>query len=690
MPAPGAVTSRSHRGPVSDTVLAVSTERSKRLRSALELGCVVWLVESAAAAFLGVREPLYFVSQLAVLIPAFLVLGIAPLRAPWPAAAVLVGVGWLHLRNVGLESFGPAGATALSVYLVHAALVGGACAWAARGERRPGAGAFAAAYSVQAFGCAFLLLPIERSAHPEWLLPIGLGAATLAPALALLLAARASRPWVRVAGVGALAAIPFLLYRPVDRAAHARLAPPAVPAPAAPDVILIVMDAARADRFGLYGHHRPTSPHLEELARTATVYERAWSQGTWTLPGHASLFTGLFLAEHGADNLRDGRTRPLDPRATTLAETFRGAGYRTACVAANANMFGDHFGLTQGFEAKWAETGLTRHLWIPWLAGTVAHALGGHSARQRIGPLERDEFAPAREVNVLALEWLDRTEGPRFLFLNFMETHGQLRREPCDAPRFGDGRAWGDFDVPNAGRVMAGEEDPDPEWSARVRDWYDSQIACLDLHLGELFDALRERGLFERSWIVVTSDHGQMLGENRSFHHRSEVWDGLVHVPLVVKRPEQESGARCPDPVTTAALGRRLPALAGIEGGGAPSDEPCALTASAPLAISETRGTWQLARRHPERWDRDWLAVHDGRVKFVRDSRGAEWIAEPAESIGEVLRAPSDEERARFDALIREWSGALAPLPVPTEDDDPSTADELRRAALKRLGYVDG
>ncbi len=664
-----------------------------RLRSCLAVGTLVAVGESAAAVLLGIWEPAFHVHQAGIALLMGLALAAAPLPARLLPLVPLVCVGWLHVFRIGLSGTGLVSVSGLALSAAHIALV---CAFVGKalGRGRPIV-VFAAAYGVQALWCAALLFPMQMATggSPAW---TSLLCASLAPAAAAAAASRlagrkiSSRLWPAVA-LGALAVAPPALHWPWTFATHRRMEPPAaVPRTELPDVVHIVLDTARADRMSVYGHDRPTTPNLEAFARSATVFENATSQGTWTLPGHASMFTGLYLGEHLADNIGSKGGNPLPPSALTLAERFRSAGYATACVAANSGMFGQHFGLTQGFSTLWSEPGLQTCLPLPWLARTVVHTLRGHSARQRMGPLERGEFPTAHEITEAAVRWLDRnTDRPRYLFLNYMEAHGQLRREPCGAPLFGSGQAYGEWDVPNYKEVLADQEDPDPAELTKLSDWYDSQMACLDLHLAELFLDLEQRGLMEDAIVVVTSDHGQMLGEHRSFHHKSEIWEGLLHVPLIIKMPGQTAGQRCDEVVETADLAGFLPAAAGIEPGprafGATA--PCPLPGRNDTAVIDTRRSWDLARDWPERWARDYVMIREGSLKYVLDTRGERFVIDLGADPAESPRPPTEAESARLDALLADWRAGLAP---PLDLPDLSDAErQARLEALRGLGYVD-
>lgn len=660
---------------------AESPRRGSWLARALVYGVTLSLAEAGAAFLLGLREPLFFALQSGLL--AALGFALAVLPARWAGVLPLIGAGLLHLRNVGFED--SPGGVRLAVASLHVLVLLAAWSRVQRARQLT----FLASYTTQALGCAGLLFSLERASHTDWALPIGVLTTLILPVLALACVQLATSPRRAARGPAllvllALIAAPLLWGQQVAWAAHRRL-PATVTQTAVPatDVILIVLDTVRADRMSLYGHARPTTPNLAAFAQTATLYGPAQSAGSWTLPGHASIFTGLYVSEHAADHRPDGGTNRLAPTALTLAERLRASGSSTACIAANADMFVEGFGLTQGFETRWAEAGVTRHLTVPWLASTLAHAVAGQSARKRIGPLERDDFPPATEINRLALQWLERTNParPRFLFLNYMEAHGQLRREPCAAPIFGDGRPFLENDVPNYDEVMAGRETPSAESVLRIEDWYDSQLACLDQHIGELFEELRARGLFDDALIVVTSDHGQMLGENRSFHHRSEVWEGLVRVPLIIKAPGQATAVRCEGVPETLALFDAVPALLSAS----VSEAPCPLPPRHDFAVTETRRHARMVELNPARWDRRWLTLRTQASKFALDDAERLHVLAPAEH-GETSREASSAEAEAFALLLAEWHAGLRPQATPGLDDPDQ---EQRASALRRLGYTE-
>jgi arylsulfatase A-like enzyme len=261
--------------------------------------------------------------------------------------------------------------------------------------------------------------------------------------------------------------------------------------------------------------------------------------------------------------------------------------------------------------------------------------------------------------------------------------------------------------------VLAGGEDADPKTLERFRDWYDSQLACLDRHVGELLDELKARGDFDSLLIAITADHGHMLGEHRAFKHQAEVWQGLVGVPLIVKLPGQKLAARCSEVVETADLAYALPLFAHVELGAqvplwagntaysaaprlvagaiasAPGGDaaPCPLPGRERAAVSEAGRMGELAKKHPQRFDTSWIAILDGSKKFVIDKSGARKVADLASDPSETLRELTGDEDARCNVLLEAWrAGLIAPIDVNANIDRDEEARRLR--ALQQQGYV--
>jgi arylsulfatase A-like enzyme len=327
-----------------------------------------------------------------------------------------------------------------------------------------------------------------------------------------------------------------------------------VPSPGAPSVLLIVLDTVGANHLGLHGYDRPTSPALDELARRGVRFDRAQATSSWTLPSHGSLFTGRWPHELSA-----GWLTPLDRTHPTLAEYLGSRGYATAGFVANLFYCGSETGLGRGFTRY--QDYIFPRLSAFKMAALVDRPVEGLRAiyqllRERLDldPLRAliQEFdagnrKPAALVNREFLDWLSTRRQPQrpfFAFLNYFDVHYPYQLPDGGVHRFGV--------KPRTEREMYLIE----HWrtvdkrglSAReiafARDSYDECVADLDERLGRLIDELDRRGVLERTWLIVTSDHGESFGEQPGvFVHGTSLYQPQVHVPLVIIPPGGGAGS---------------------------------------------------------------------------------------------------------------------------------------------------
>jgi arylsulfatase A-like enzyme len=337
---------------------------------------------------------------------------------------------------------------------------------------------------------------------------------------------------LRLAAAGALAALALVLTlavrpRPVPEETHA---PPAGPWT---NVILISIDTLRADRLGCYGYERPTSPVLDDLAANGARFARAISQAPWTTPSHMSLFTGLYPSEHGLNlgwaefrSFRDGRGgyRRLQPEIPTLAERLRAHGYRTLARTGGGTVAGE-LGFARGFDEY------------------LEPKRGPRSGRR----LPRSKLRPELLADLVA--WVESSrDAPFFLFFHTFEVHAPYLHAELARPLLDDAeRAHLDrfFTEPLRGRPLEALREHLERgglFRAEVTSaMYDSGIRHTDAFLGRLFAELRQLGLWERTLILVTSDHGEEFGEHdpERFYdaHCRTLYDELLHVPLILHAP---------------------------------------------------------------------------------------------------------------------------------------------------------
>ena len=321
-----------------------------------------------------------------------------------------------------------------------------------------------------------------------------------------------------------------------------------LPAPGSPNLLLIVLDTEAASHLSLYGYDRPTSPTLEELARSGIRFHRAQSTSSWTLPSHASFFTGRWPHELSA-----GWLTPLDATHPTLANYLGSQGYATAGFVANLSYCGADTGLGRGFAhyqdyvfPEWSAFKMAALIARPLEAlRSIDRFLSRHVSlvlfQDMILRFDAGRRKPAAEVRREFLDWLSRRQQPErpfFAFLNFFDAHYPFQIPAASMHRFGAEPANSrEVDIIENWRAI-NKRALSAQEIAFVRDSYDDCIADLDEQLGLLYDELESRGLLQRTWVIITSDHGESFGEPSGvFGHGTSLYQTQLQVPLLVLPP---------------------------------------------------------------------------------------------------------------------------------------------------------
>ena len=345
-----------------------------------------------------------------------------------------------------------------------------------------------------------------------------------------------------------------------------RRAPVLADQPSGANLILIVLDTVRADHLDLFSYERETMPLLAKRARKEfDVVRTIHSTAPWTLPSHASMFTGVYPWFHGAHNpravLADAAEGAQSLRADipTLAETMASAGYTTAGIVANYGILSG-FGMDRGFSAYHAAAGpsyLSRDLlWIYrafrddrykpgfWLHANLPERLARlTTAFDRFRPWQRR----AGEIRIEASEWIeDHADKPFFLFLNFMDAHRLYLPVEQDDGYFvkRPPGAGAESFREDATRLQQGGPGPSSDYLEYYEGQYDAEMRQLDRVLDSFFNELEGRGLYDESLIIVTSDHGEEFMEHGLLEHGEALYETLIRVPLLVKLPDSaRSGA---------------------------------------------------------------------------------------------------------------------------------------------------
>jgi arylsulfatase A-like enzyme len=308
-----------------------------------------------------------------------------------------------------------------------------------------------------------------------------------------------------------------------------------------PNIFLIILDTVRAANLSLYGYSRRTTPALEHFASRGVSFDLALSPAPWTLPSHATLFTGRWPHELNA-NWRS----PLDATHSTLAEVLAESGYVTGGFIANRYYVSRESGLARGFQHyDDFQFSLARVLF--------GSALGRYLIDST--PLTkwvnyRDQVGRKRasDVNAEVLDWLahrDADGRPVFVFLNYFDAHHPyVPPAPFDTLFGKQVMSW---------RPVLTDDSlaPKPEIIAAETDAYDESIAALDNQIGMLLSELDRRGALRNSIVVITSDHGEALGEHGLMRHGNSLFIQELHVPLIIAFDRGvPAGLRVSKPVT--------------------------------------------------------------------------------------------------------------------------------------------
>jgi len=360
---------------------------------------------------------------------------------------------------------------------------------------------------------------------------------------------RRSLPWIAALALLSLAGIEG------GKWWSERLALQALPAaaPDAPNVLVIIVDTLRADHLSAYGYTRQTSPRMDAVGRQGSLFETAIATSSWTLPSHVAMVTGRYRYEN-----RPARGA-LDPAIPTVAEAFRDHGYRTAAFSANTFFFSSHIGFGRGF-IRFEDF---FHSWSDRAARTLYGRKITQFILRRLGHEDIPGRKLATDVTQSTLDWIVGDRRPFLAYLNYFDAH-----DPYLPPQ-----PWRDkfASRPNPGGILnsfllryypeMSREQLQDEVAA-----YDGAIAYVDNEIGRLLDELDRSGVGQNTIVVITSDHGEMLGEHDLYLHRNCLYREAIHVPLMIRWPGRvPAGRRIAHPVSIASIPATLAELVGLE-----------------------------------------------------------------------------------------------------------------------------
>ena len=402
---------------------------------------------------------------------------------------------------------------------------------------------------------AFEVALVTRRVHVAALLMLAAGMASLVTRLAVRYPTWTMRLVRVTAVVMALAAGiggAYLVIRPSLDEKNALRSMAAAP-DGAPNVVVLILDTVRAIELGVYGNRRPVTPNLDRLARNAIRFDQAYSTAPWTLPSHTTMLTGLYAHE-----MSSNWSSPWDGAQPLLSEVLRDRGYATAALVGNMVYLHRRWGLDRGF-VRYEEYQVDR---------TVLATTSNLSA-QVVGLLNRSKHrvrvngADARVMRERFARWQrSMDDRPFFAFVNFFDAHA-----PYGAPAPYDtmfvGRPPRFFDIDNWRQRDSTE-------NAELLVAYQQSLAWLDAQVGALVDDLSQRGVLDRTFLVITADHGEDFGEHGFSGHGGGLFATQTRVPLMVVPPGWRGALTVDEPVTLRDLPATIAEAARLSDGSFP------------------------------------------------------------------------------------------------------------------------
>jgi arylsulfatase A-like enzyme len=287
-----------------------------------------------------------------------------------------------------------------------------------------------------------------------------------------------------------------------------------------PHVIIIVVDAGRPDYFSCYGFPEETTPHIDRFAGEGVMFEQVISSAPWTIPSHGTMFTSLYPFQHQAT----WETLRLKEGIPTIFDIFTENGYNAVAVSANGLIVSPY-------------NMLGKKTMILGQSGNndpdVSSFANGFDYRKTDSETISGRFIKYLDEN--------RLDTPHIMYLNFYDLHAKYKaREPfysrfVNAHQDKTLKAIGDFYNLHF-KEMNDEQEITPEMISALRASYAARLAMIDADLGKVFAKLKERGILDNAIVVITSDHGDVLGDHvhPSFHHQFSIYNSLLKIPLIV------------------------------------------------------------------------------------------------------------------------------------------------------------
>jgi arylsulfatase A-like enzyme len=443
------------------------------------------------------------------------------------------------------------------------------------------------------------------------------------------------------------------------------------PEETSPNIVLVILDTVRDDAVGIDvpGHPgEPLTPWFDQVASEGTTFTNAFANAPWTVPSHASLLTGQYPSTHQCT----GYNWKFDYEGPTLAERLNEAGYRTMAFFSNPWLTDRLTGIMRGFEEQYVDPRFGTNVLVDPMQG---------------GP----------ETLSYVERWLEgrQSDEPFLMFVNILEAHlpyapPRSYREAY-LPEVGPGEiVSGEL----ADSVNAGVKDwEEVDWQ-RVRKMYAGDVHAADSLFGSLVRMLREHGLYDDTVVIVTSDHGELIGEYGFFEHQFGVYEELLAVPLAIRAPGHlERGVRT-DPVMLSDLYATILELAGLGsevdpkrshsllGEPLPDDRPVIAEYAGPSSPLKMK-ILEIAPELDEPYlTTAYSTVRVGGLRLTVGSDGSNMLQDLSDA-----PMPEDELRERGRELAATLKRLLPRAGRPAAAEEMEVDEDLQQR-LRSLGYI--
>jgi len=476
----------------------------------------------------------------------------------------------------------------------------------------------------------------------------------------------------------------------------------------------LILDTLRARNVSSYGYPLLTTPHLDAIARQSLLFRRAFSAATWTIPSHASLLSGLYISQHRIESINGNRR--FNAEIVTLPDALRSHGYRTAAFSQNL-LFSPQNHLDQGFDEFYSvEELLSSHRMT-----RLIQRLSGDSPRQvRLAARYLRKMIAPRLLLDNMFAWIkawDR-KTPFFLFANVLSPHFPWTLPIGFLPR-GDGfnlKYLLNYDLLTLKKQWEFNSGKRQVTDTHRRVWhtlYDASIRHVDSEIGRFVEQLRQLAGWEETILIVTSDHGEMMGDYRGIvGHVLSLHDNLIHVPLIIRHPDYLSGLTVEGVVQTLDLYPSLLEWAGVPTGRVPSSQLQRPPLSKSISAANDPSGYAFAEEDytdsydiigkllqvnpaadPNQYPRQQIAVHSASHKYI-------WYNDRPGELFDLGSDPLEEHNLMDGSIstdlpfVQELQGALETwranleLFPPQQVDGNGAIDPVMLEHLRALGYM--